>query len=290
MIIKEIIDNCLRLVNEESIDSYINNILRKLFEISKKDNFSKILNLKNKQIINQKGLFNKKETCVATSLYSAFFEELKGRRDEFLEEVKTTFNREHNISLCLQILSKYIGNIDIKGYSKHKSALGKRAEFVKVIRDSINQNKACVLHIQENISNTSHFVTVIGYDKNKYIYFLENGFESITLKCLSLKYALNEIIKCKSGKRCNMELIESLPDNFEKLKLTELYNIAYKYLANNENGIKQRLLFDVLLDCSEVVTVLYNTAITSVKPNYDYISERYINENFTVQDYFNGIV
>lgn len=288
MTIKEVVENCLKLHNEEKIDSYINNTLRKLFRISK-ENFSKIIKLKDEQIVNQKRLFNTKETCVAISLYSAFFEELNVRKDEFLNEVKTTFNKEHNISLCLQILAKYIGNVDIKGYSRQKSSLGKRDEFIKIIHDSINQNKACVLHVQENISDTSHFVTVIGYDRNKYIYFLENGFEPITLKCLSLKYAINEIFKWKSGKRCNMELIESLPNNFENLKLTELPNIAYKYLANNEKGIKQRLLFDVLFDCSEIVTVLYNTSITSVKPNYDYVSEGYINENFTIQDYFDGI-
>lgn len=288
MTIKEVVENCLKIDDEEKIDKYINSILRKLFGISK-ENFSKILKLKDKQIVNQKRLFNIKETCVATSLYSAFFEELSGRRNEFLEEVKTTFNKEHNISLCLRILAKYIGNIDIKGYSKQKSGLGKKSEFIKIIHDSINQDKACVLHVQENISNTSHFVTVIGYDRDKYVYFLENGFEAITLKCLSLKYALNEIIKWKSGKRCNMELIESLPNNFEKLKLIELPNIAYKYLANNEKNIRQRLLFDVLLDYSEVITVLYDTSITSVKPNYNYISEGYINKNFTIQDYFDGI-
>ena len=37
MLIKEVIENCLKIDDEEKLDNYINSILRKLFGISKLD-------------------------------------------------------------------------------------------------------------------------------------------------------------------------------------------------------------------------------------------------------------
>lgn len=278
--IKDILKKCSNLIDE-------NQILKKISYYLKQDtiNFSKLIDL---PIYTQKSLFDKVKMCNLTSLYTSFNKYIILNPKDFVKKA-TELNNVMNINEGIKFVEKYSDNLKLNSYGYNQEKFGDKQVLLEIIQKSINNNESCVLHIECDISNTSHNISIYGYDRNKYLYFIENAFKKVTLKALSVKYAICEIVKFKNGLgRYNKELIESLPENYENMSAYEFYRYSEKYLLTKSNSAKQKILSDIILNCADTVCVIFNDKIGNYKQNFVYMSAiadgKFENTNIKIKD------
>ena len=264
MVIKDIIEKC-KGKSEKEIKEIVLDCLRR-----DNINFSKKLTIDNNLKLTQKKLFGKLNYCVATTLYASFSKNLTISEKEYIDKVNSLPN-PFNIPKCIDLVNKY-SNIHLKSYGYGINRFGDRETVLEIIRKSINSSKSCVIHFEDNLTDTSHHISIYGYDGNKYIYFIENAYENVTLKALSVQYAIVEIAKNKNNLKCNMELISTLPKNYETLNPVEFSKYTERYLLSHISNNRQRILTDILLDYSMVIAVIYDDSIGDYPQNFGYVS------------------
>ena len=178
-----------------------------------------------------------------------------------------------DINEGIEFVERYSKGLKLNSYGYNQEKFGDKKILLEIIQKSINNNESCVLHIESNISKTSHNISVYGYDRNKYLYFIENAFEKVTLKVLSINYAISEIVKFNNEfDRYNKELIDSLPENYGDMTAYEFYEYSEKYLLKKSNSSKQKILTDIILNCADTVCVIFNDKIGDYKQNFVYMA------------------